>query len=364
LIKFVKHSGRAGLREIGIKAGHIGEIMEKIEQIHSSPSNSGNLPSLKPMESAKDRKRTLSKSNKGSLKFFQEGVDSISGSSTKIPTLEEGISFEIFDTQIKVNKFIGAGNYGRVYEGIYFGAKVAIKKLSNINMHDFIKEVQFYIQLKHPSCVSILGYILEPDPAMVMEYYPNDLSEVIHNHKVDFKMKKQFTSDIMSGLIFLHSKNIIHRDLKPKNILITENSRAKITDFGNSKLLTNDIYFAKQLVGTMVYLAPESFKSYEYSHSSDLYSLSITIWEMFEQKKPFYHIPEINSPLLTPFMLLSKLSQNIKPIFTTAITNYPKLKDLIETYWNKEPSARAKISLSDALIVIDELKEISESRSN
>jgi len=265
-----------------------------------------------------------------------------------------GISYHIDYSKIVVGKLLGCGQYGKVYAGTYFGSNVAIKQLKTDDAESFTKEVKCLLKVSHPACVKIYGYFTYPHLGILMDIYPSDLHDIIHNQKstLNMQMKLNFSKDIISGLLYLHSLHIIHRDLKPKNVLITVDNHAKITDFGTAT--PSDVYISDSLVGTLLYLAPELFKSngYEYSQTTDLYALSITLWEILEQKLPFYHLIS-NIPQSQVFDRLSEaMSTNKRPLITNSTNSYPILEKIIISYWDNEPKTRLNISLENSLSLL------------
>jgi len=94
--------------------------------------------------------------------------------------------------------------------------------------------------------------------------------------------------DILCGICHLHKYNLIHRDVKSMNILITNNYRSKITDFGMSKLVdseNSDIYNTAN-AGTPLWMAPEVKTGTSYGYPSDVYSTGLVLYELIEQKLP------------------------------------------------------------------------------
>jgi len=105
-----------------------------------------------------------------------------------------------------------------------------------------------------------------------------------------------------------------------------------------------------RLIGTPLYLAPEIVKKFTYSEKSDIYALGIIFYELFEQKLPFYHIPDFFE-IDKPYKLISDISfvyetilnKQIQPQFTHTVQN-EKLKILMQQMWSEDPEIRPELS--------------------
>jgi len=128
---------------------------------------------------------------------------------------------------------------------------------------------------------------------------------------------------------------------------------AKISDFGTAKVITNSMQSSvNMLVGTPYYMAPEIIQQYKYSVASDLYALGIIIYEIFEQKQPFYYVPEFNAntkDLPSPFVILTKiLKDRLRPIMSSE--TFPELKVLIQKLLDENPANRTPLLETDNTI--------------
>lgn len=137
--------------------------------------------------------------------------------------------------------------------------------------------------LCHPNITRFVGVCFFPDsdlPVLVMEKLERSLDDYLENvANITLASKRRMLEDVVRGLIYLHSHNpqIIHRDLTAKNVLLTKSLRAKITDFGNSRMV--DLQPGQlartltQLPGTLVYMPPEAFiATSRYGPSLDIFS--------------------------------------------------------------------------------------------
>jgi serine/threonine protein kinase len=129
--------------------------------------------------------------------------------------------------------------------------------------------------------------------------------------------------DIASGLAYLHSKNILHRDLKPSNVLLTEDRRAKLCDFGLAKLKRHCGPTAEyRPEGTVPYMAPELFReNAALERSADVYAFGITTWEMAARLRPYAEASGEMSRVRVCVEMGERdlLPADIPPVFTALI---------------------------------------------
>lgn len=241
-------------------------------------------------------------------------------------------------------KHLGGGSYGTVWRSQWGGVPVAIKVLrEGKNLKEF--ELECMRRLYHPNVVALYGTSMEPEkalPAFVMELCDMSLSDYLHapgaeSRKVTLDFVMDVGADISCGLMFIYCNNIIHRDLKPANVLLKKASdrlHAKICDFGVSldKVLLTRI--DDEACGTTRYMAPEQFQEDPLvSPKTDIYSLGIVLWEMFERKRPW----------------LDKKAREVKSLVTNGkrpeFTGHPipatnPLKALIKRCWDVETKNR------------------------
>lgn len=218
--------------------------------------------------------------------------------------------WEIF---IFKDKLLGEGSFAKVYLAKWretlVVAKVINEDICDTYTKEFIlRETDIMSKLHHPNIVQFLGYVDEPF-IIIMEYIPNGnlLEKICYLRKKD---KIPIMKDILQGLAYFHNRrpqSLIHRDIKPTNILLTPSNKAKITDFGISKLYNlerkNSFSSVEKCrsssdpdneltkdVGTLRYRAPETFvHNYKYNYKVDIYSCGILLYEMFETKR---HVPK------------------------------------------------------------------------
>jgi serine/threonine protein kinase len=245
---------------------------------------------------------------------------------------------------------IGRGGMGVVYRA--FDPKidrvVALKTISLGPQHPedarayrqrFLQEARAAGRLSHPGIVTIFDAGEDPEthePYMVMEYVAGEsLSKVLigENRKLPLNAALQFAYEIAEALDYAHSQGVIHRDIKPANILITEDGRAKIADFGVARLNQDVVLQTGQLVGSPAYMAPEQMLGKEADARSDLFSLGVVLYSMITGFRPF----QGNSAQTVCFKVM-----NIEPVPVTSFQNEvpPQLDAIIARAIAKDPSDR------------------------
>jgi serine/threonine protein kinase len=198
--------------------------------------------------------------------------------------------YQIVDT-------IGTGATSRVARAFdpMIGRHVAIKLFSpqlaeGEGRERFIKEARVVGQISHPSIVALhdMG-IDEPTstPYLVMEYVEGQpLERMLEKGSVPFPRACAWIADIAVALHLAHRKGIIHGDVKPANILVTDEGRVKLTDFGMARLASRDGKDTP-LLGTPAYWCPEQILGKPQDARSDLFSLGVVLYEMVTGKRPF-----------------------------------------------------------------------------
>ena len=156
----------------------------------------------------------------------------------------------------------------------------------------FIREAQSAGILAHPNIVTIHDVVEESAEGVTfiaMEYVRGtNLKEVLRTEgRLEPEEAAHVVREVAGGLEYAHSRGVIHRDIKPANILLTEERRIKLTDFGIARIGSSTLTFDGQLLGTPNYMAPEQIRGEPTDHRADVFSLGVVLYEMLIGEKPF-----------------------------------------------------------------------------
>ena len=210
-----------------------------------------------------------------------------------VPGLAEG---QILAGRFRILGFIAAGGMGEVYKAVdtRLGRQVAIKLVSETFSQRFEREARTIASLNHP-CICAL-HDIGPN-YLVMEYLEGEtLAARIKRGPLSLSETLNIAIATASALRSAHAKGIVHRDLKPGNIMLTQ-SGAKLLDFGLAKYeqlsvageetLTMPISDTAQVVGTLLYMAPEQLQGKPADARSDIFAFGCVVYEMLSGKLAF-----------------------------------------------------------------------------
>ncbi len=193
---------------------------------------------------------------------------------------------------------LGEGGMGVVYlaEDTKLKRQVAIKFLPHhVSANEeerkrFEIEAQAAAALNHPNIATI--YAIEEsdgDAFIVMEFIDGiELKDKIKSGPVPIKEAINIAIQITEGLGAAHKKGIIHRDIKSQNIMITDDGKVKIMDFGLAKISGgSQVTKIGTTVGTIAYMSPEQARGKEVDHRTDIWSFGVVLYEMLTGQLPF-----------------------------------------------------------------------------
>ena len=223
---------------------------------------------------------------------------------SKVPTKKK--SFRYKQLEIYKSLALGRGSYGAVYKAkcdqLMCAAKILHDELINKKnagvdaaIERFEQECEFLSGFRHPNIVQYLGTARCPErsklPILMMELVNENLTTMLENakHPLPFYLEVDICHDIALAIAYLHSNDIIHRDLSSNNVLITAGKRAKVTDFGMSRLVkkSDSPPILTQCPGTMVYMPPEALKEPpDYTERLDCFSAGVLMIQVCSRQTP------------------------------------------------------------------------------
>jgi serine/threonine-protein kinase len=202
----------------------------------------------------------------------------------------------------------------------------------------FLVEAQAAGRLQHPGIVTIFDVGEDPekhDPYIVLEYVTGQsLNQVlVREKKLPLRTALQLAEEIADALDYAHTQGVVHRDIKPANILITEEGRAKIADFGIAKLNLAQFTLPGRVLGTPAYMAPEQLSGEPADGRSDLFSLGVLLYAMVTGHSAFHG----NSATTVCFKVVNR-----EPVPASAfdLGLPPELDAVISRAMAKDPAQR------------------------
>ncbi|WP_282008415.1 serine/threonine protein kinase, partial [Brevundimonas aveniformis] len=191
---------------------------------------------------------------------------------------------------------VGAGGMGQVYrvqraDGAFEqdGALKIMRALPAAYWARFQAERQILANLEHPGVARLLDGGLGPDnrPFMVMEYVdgaPVDAWAASRNLSADQRV--HLILQAADAVAYANAKLVVHRDIKPSNILVTEDGRTRLIDFGVARLMTTPDARRTETPISIEYVAPELLEGQTASVMTDVYGLAATLYELLSGRAP------------------------------------------------------------------------------
>ncbi|XP_059553501.1 protein-tyrosine kinase 2-beta isoform X2 [Myotis daubentonii] len=267
-----------------------------------------------------------------------------------------GSQYGIAREDVVLNRILGEGFFGEVYEGAYTNHKgekinVAVKTCkkdcTQDNKEKFMSEAVIMKNLDHPHIVKLIGIIEEEPTWIVMELYPHgELGHYLERHKNSLKVLTLvlYSLQICKAMAYLESINCVHRDIAVRNILVASAECVKLGDFGLSRYIEEEDYYKASVTRLPIkWMSPESINFRRFTTASDVWMFAVCMWEILSfGKQPFFWLE--NKDVIG---VLEKGDRLPKPDLCP-----PVLYTLMTRCWDYDPSERPRFnelvcSLSD-----------------
>ncbi|KAL2341580.1 hypothetical protein Fmac_009520 [Flemingia macrophylla] len=325
---------------------------------------------------AKKRKEKFFKQNGGFL--LKQRLSSSEVNVDKI-TLFSLKDLEKATDNFNINRVLGKGGQGTVYKGMLVdGQIVAVKKFKvNGKIEEFINEFVILSQINHRNIVKLLGCCLETKiPLLVYEFIPNgNLFEYLHEQNKDLRMtwdmRLRIATEVAGALFYLHSaasQPVYHRDIKSRNILLDGKYKAKIADFGASRMVSIEAtHLTTTIQGTFGYLDPEYFHTSQLTEKSDVYSFGVVLVELLSGKKPISSNEQVEHTSLASNFVLCMEENRLFDIVDERIIK-EGVKEQIIIFANLarrclELNGKSRPTMKEVTLVLESIKKL-EAQSN
>ena len=202
------------------------------------------------------------------------------------------------DNRYEILEIIGTGGMAVVYKARChrLNRLVAIKILKDEFSRDeefrrrFHAEGEAVAMLSHPNIVQVYDVSSSENANFIVMELIDGISLKQYMEKkgtLNWKETLHFAMQIAKGLEHAHSRGIVHRDIKPHNVMVLKNGSVKVMDFGIARVMSKSNTLTKEALGSVHYISPEQAKGGYTDNRSDIYSLSVVMYEMMTGRPPY-----------------------------------------------------------------------------
>ena len=296
---------------------------------------------------------------------------------------EQQTEFAYHNIQLDKLESLGSGSYGRVCKAKCDGRPCAAKIMHStlFDLQDlkaasylsrFQGECDLLSKFEHPNIVQYLATYYDPDtqlPVLLMELCDESLTAFLERSPgpLSYHVQLNICLDIALALVYLHSNGVIHRDLTGNNVLMIAGTRAKITDFGMSKLATGNPRMTALTLcpGNEKYMSPEAIdKPVSYTAKLDIFSFGVIVIQILTRQFPnptdrlrTVHVPQLSGKEVREIVPETERRQ----AHLQLIPDTHSLKPLALQCLKKEMQRPSALQLSESLSELKEAPQYTES---
>ncbi len=230
-----------------------------------------------------------------SVATISEKGTAVPGTSRTYSSVAEQMNYFPNELESKYTeiKYIGRGGIAWVFsarrksDAMMVAVKIPIS-FDEMTGKSFLNEIAAWETLRHPNIVKVTAVNILPVPFVEMEYVPDSLEAI--EKPIPVWKAVHLIRGIADGLKYAHEQGFIHRDIKPHNILLDKDFVPKITDWGMSKVLANEVKKSSIAGFSLSYAAPEQVSPSEFGRTderTDIYQLGVVFYELVTGSVPF-----------------------------------------------------------------------------
>jgi len=210
--------------------------------------------------------------------------------------LAEVTEGSIVDKRYRVLRRLGSGGMADVWlaEDTHLQRQVALKVLHSRYLQDqqfverFQREAEHAAGLQHPNIVAVFDRGQDDGVNYIaMRYVEGPTLKELIERGLTPEQAVALVRQVLEGARFAHRNGIVHRDLKPQNVIVDQEGKAVVTDFGIARAGVSEITQTGSVMGTPQYLSPEQAQGFEVTPVSDLYSIGVILYEALCGRVPF-----------------------------------------------------------------------------
>ncbi len=259
-------------------------------------------------------------------------------------TLSDPLVGQLLDGRYRVNRRIARGGMATVYEAVdtRLERTVAVKVMHPGLAEDkafverFIREARAAARLSHPAAVAVYDQSADSGHVfLAMEYIHGRTLRDWLRDKGRLTPREAFAvmEPVLAALGAAHAAGLVHRDIKPENVLIAEDGRVKVADFGLARAVSTTSTTGTALIGTVAYLSPEQVERGIADPRSDVYSAGILLYEILTGAQPFGG----DTPIQVAYQ---HVNYDVPPPSASHETLPQALDDLVVRATRRDPDAR------------------------